>query len=218
MEKIIILICSLLIIYFLYLLYKFKKNEVKRKSYLFMNKFVDLINHSMSPEMAIKMISEEENNIFSRKLKKILMDSKRHGLPSALRMNAKHTHIYDLKNILNIIAFSIDSKGTNTGKIVTKMSKHFELVNNFEKERLKNMLFVSFFILICGAFFIPVSIGMLFYFFGPTYPIDKITIYFVNFVAIVSAFLFGILREDKVSIIILAPLSFCISYYIIHLL
>ncbi|MCK5476947.1 MAG: hypothetical protein KAI55_03430, partial [Candidatus Aenigmarchaeota archaeon] len=65
-----------------------------------MNKFVDLINHSMSPEMAIKMISEEENNIFSRKLKKILMDSKRHGLPSALRMNAKHTHIYDLKNIL----------------------------------------------------------------------------------------------------------------------
>jgi len=204
--------------YLLYLFYKFKENEVKKQVYVFGNKFVDLINHSKSPEEAIKIISEEENSIFSRKLKKILFDSKTSGLFLAMRKNAKKTHITEFKDMINTIAFSIDSGARNTGKIITKKLEHYELKSNLKKQRLKNMFFVSFFILIYGTVLFPLTIVMLFYFFGQTYEIDLMTSYFINFVAITSAFLFGILREDKRAILFLIPLCVCISSYVVSII
>lgn len=218
METKIILIGLLLVVYILYLFFKSKKDEVKKKSYVFANEFANLISNSMSPEEALKTISEKEKGIFSRKLKQILTDSQNMELSSALRLNAKKTHICDLKEMLNVIAFSLDSKATNTGEIISKMSEQFESINELEKQRLQNMLFVSVFILVCGALLIPLSISMLYYFFGPTYSIDVMTISFLQFVALASAVMFGVLREDKISILVMMPLCVYTSSYVIGIL
>ena len=120
--------------------------------------------------------------------------------------------------MLNVIAFSLDSKATNTGEIISKMSEQFESINELEKQRLQNMLFVSVFILVCGALLIPLSISMLYYFFGPTYSIDVMTISFLQFVALASAVMFGVLREDKISILVMMPLCVYTSSYVIGIL
>ena len=205
----------LFFVYILYLFFKSKENEVKKQVYMFGNKFVDLINRSKSPEEAIKIISEENNSIFSRKLKKILSDSKKIGIFLALRKSAKKTHINNLKDMLNIIAFSIESGGENTGKLITKKSEHYEQINSLKKQRLENMFFVSFFILIYGTILFPFTIAILFYFFNQIYQIDSITLYFIDFVALSSAVLFGILREDKRAILFLSPLCICISSFVV---